>query len=673
MAGAAGRVDPVPACHDSPVSNTEVPIGSGGEVAAVPPAPTVPAEGRHPLHRGGLALAFGALGVVFGDIGTSPLYALQTVFSIDHNDVQPTPGDVLGVVSMVFWSITVIVSVKYVALIMRADNEGEGGILALVALLREKLADPRRLAAATLLGIVGAALFYGDSVITPAISVMSAVEGLVVSNAGFGRLVLPVSVVILTALFVVQRWGTGVVGRAFGPVMGVWFVVLALLGVPQIVLNPTVLKALSPTYALAFVLDRPLIAFIALGAVVLTITGAEALYADMGHFGPHAIRRAWYLVVFPALVLNYFGQGAMILRDPGTVANPFFRMAPTWATLPLVVLATMATVIASQAVISGAYSVSRQAVRLGLFPRLAVRHTSREEGGQIYVPAVNWILFLGVLVLIGVFRSSGRLATAYGLAVTGTLVLTTLLYLLLAKRVWHWALWKVVLYALVIGGLEVLFFGANLLKVVSGGWLPLVIAAVVVTLMTTWRKGARTLTEERTRLEGPLDEFVTMVHEQGIERVPGFAVFPHPNKTTTPLALRSHVIFNRVLHQHVAIVQIVNENVPHIRHVDRVQVDDLGYGDDGIVHVAVRVGFNDSQDIPKGLALAIGTTPALDVDIADAHYFLSVLTVHASGAPRMTGWRERLFVWMAHNAANRTEVFHLPPERTVVMGANLDL
>lgn len=650
-------------------TGTEATASTGPEATA--PA-AVPSPG-HAVRHGVTALALGALGVVFGDIGTSPLYALQTVFSIDHNQVQPTTGDVLGVVSMVFWSITVVVSVKYVALIMRADNEGEGGILALVALLRERLGDPRRLAAATLLGIFGAALFYGDSVITPAISVMSAMEGLVVVDPGLANLVLPVSVGILTVLFVVQRRGTEAVSRAFAPVMAVWFVVLAVLGVPQIVRNPGVLRALSPTYALAFVVDRPFVAFIALGAVVLTITGAEALYADMGHFGPHAIRRAWYLVVFPALILNYFGQGAMILRDPSTTANPFFRMAPDWATLPLVVLATVATVIASQAVISGAYSVSRQAVRLGLFPRLSVRHTSREEGGQIYVPAVNWILFVGVLVLIAVFRSSAHLATAYGLAVTGTLVLTSLLFLLLAKRVWRWALWKVVAFSVVVGGLEILFFGANLLKIVSGGWLPLLIAGIVVTLMTTWRTGARTLNEQRARLEGPLDEFVAMVREKGVARVPGFAVFPHPNNTTTPLALRSHVTFNHVLHEHVAIVQIVNENVPHIRHADRVLVDDLGHADDGIVHVTVRVGFNDSQDIPRGLALAIGTSPELDVDIADAHYFLSVLTLHASEAPQMRGWRERLFVWMAHNAANRTEVFHLPPERTVVMGANLGL
>ncbi len=644
--------------------------------AAPTTASTVP-DGRRTTpgarHGARVALAVGALGVVFGDIGTSPLYALQTVFSIDHNSVMPTAVDVFGVISMVFWSITIIVSVKYVALMMRADNDGEGGILALVALLREKLADRRRLAVALVLGMLGAALFYGDSVITPAISVMSAFEGLVVVNPSFEHLVLPFAVVVLTVLFVVQRWGTEAVGKAFGPVMGLWFVVLAVLGVPHIVRNPEILRALSPTYAIAFVVEHPFTAFIAMGAVVLTITGAEALYADMGHFGAGAIRRSWFAVVFPALALNYVGQGAMILRDPTTVANPFFRMAPSWATLPLVFLAALATVIASQAVISGAYSVSRQAVRLGLFPRLSVKQTSREEGGQIYLPVVNWILYFGVLVLIAVFRSSSRLATAYGLAVTGTLFLTSLLFLLLALRVWHWARWKIVLYSVVIGGLELTFFGANLTKVVSGGWLPLLIAAIVVTLMTSWRKGADVLFRRRAELEGPLDEFVAMIHETQVPRVPGLAVFPHPNKTTTPLALRSHVEFNRVLHEHVVIVQIINENVPHIRHVDRVVVDDLGHADDGIVHVSVRVGFNDSQDIPRGLALAIGSSPELHMDVDDARYYLSLLTVHAAGTARAKDWRARLFVWMAHNAASRTELVHLPPERTVIMGANLDV
>jgi KUP system potassium uptake protein len=626
-----------------------------------------------PVRHGSRAvLTLGALGIVFGDIGTSPLYSLQTVFSIEHNTVQPTPDDVFGVISMVVWSITILVSIKYIALVMRADNDGEGGILALVALLRQKLGDKRRLAAATLLGMFGVALFYGDSVITPAISVMSAMEGLVVVNPALEEFVLPVSVVILTGLFAIQRHGTHLVGRAFGPVMTVWFVVLAILGLPHIIARPDILAALSPTYAIAFLVQHPWVAFVALGAVVLTITGAEALYADMGHFGPGPIRTAWFALVFPCLAINYLGQGALILGDPTAVDNPFFRLAPSWATLPLVVLAALATVIASQAVISGTFSASRQAMRLGVFPRLRVQHTSKEEGGQIYLPAINWILFFGVLLLIAVFQTSTRLANAYGLAVTGTLLLTSLLYLLLAQAVWRWPMWRIALFGIVILGAEVVFFAANLTKVLSGGWLPLIIAVVVVTVMTTWRDGHAALQERRSQIEGPLANFIDHIREAGIARVPGVAVVPHPNSTTTPLALRANVAFNRVLHEHVIIVQITNENVPHIHHVDRVTVRDLGYTDDGIVHVTVRVGFTDSQDIPKGLALAIGKTAELDVDPEQAHYFLSLLDVHASD-PSLKAWRIRLFAWMAHATANRTEALHLPPERTVVIGSRLDL
>jgi KUP system potassium uptake protein len=649
----------------------EATIGEPGTEPLAAPTSAAP-ETPNPGH-GKAVLALGALGVVFGDIGTSPLYSLQTAFSIEHNSVQPTRGDVFGIISMVFWSITILVSIKYVALVMRADNDGEGGILALVALLRQKLGDKRKLATATLLGMFGVALFYGDSVITPAISVMSAMEGLVVFNPSLHSLVLPVSVAILAALFAIQRFGTHRVGQAFGPVMAVWFVLLALLGLPHIIRNPGILAALSPTYALAFLFMHPLIAFIALGAVVLTVTGAEALYADMGHFGAGPIRRAWFYLVFPCLTINYIGQGALILRDPTTIDNPFFHLAPSWATLPLVILATLATVIASQAVISGTYSASQQAMLLGVMPRLRIRHTSREAGGQIYLPAVNWILFSGVLLLIAVFQSSTRLATAYGLAVTGTLILTSLLYLLLAKEVWNWPWAQAIGVGVVILGVEVAFLAANLLKILSGGWLPLLIAAVMVTVMLAWRDGLAILQQRRSEIEGPLEDFVEHVRRSGITRVPGLAVVPHPNSTTAPLALRTNVDFNKVLHEHVVIVQIVIENVPHIRHVDRVTVRDLGDTDDGIVHVCVRVGFADSQDIPKGLALAIGKTPELDVDPDEAHYFLSLLDVHASGNEGMTAWRKRLFVWMAHATANRTEDLHLPPERTIVIGARVDL
>ena len=661
-------------CDHSRVASkgTEPKVGQSGTEPTgmtTPPAP----EDPRPRHDTKVVLTIGALGVVFGDIGTSPLYSLQTAFSIEHNSVKPTPVDVFGIISMVFWAITILVSVKYVALVMRADNDGEGGILALVALLRQKLGDKRTLATATLLGMFGVALFYGDSVITPAISVMSAMEGLVVFNPSLGALVLPVSVAILAALFAIQRYGTHLVGQAFGPVMAVWFVMLAILGLPHIIQYPGILAALSPTYAIAFLVEHPVTAFIALGAVVLSVTGAEALYADMGHFGAGPIRTAWFALVFPCLTINYFGQGATILHDPTTIDNPFFHLAPSWATIPLVVLATLATVIASQSVISGTYSASRQAMLLGVMPRLRVRHTSREEGGQIYLPAVNWILFGGVLLLTAVFQSSTRLATAYGLAVTGTLILTSLLYLLLAQAVWRWPLWRLLGFGVVILGVEVVFLAANLIKVLSGGWLPLLIAAVMVTLMITWRDGLVVLQQRRTEIEGPLTDFVDYVRDAGITRVPGLAVVPHPNRTSAPLALRTNVEFNKVLHEHVVIVQILAENVPHIHHVDRVTVHDLGYAGDGIVHVCVRVGFADSQDVPKGLALAIGKTPELDVDPEEAHYFLSLLDVHATSNEGMRTWRKRLFVWMAHATANRTEDLHLPPERTIVIGARVDL
>jgi KUP system potassium uptake protein len=450
-----------------------------------------PAAQAEDVHRGPLfGLALGALGVVFGDIGTSPLYAVQTVFSIDGNAVSPNPTDVYGVVSLIFWSVTLVVTVKYVSLVLRADNDGEGGIMALAALVQTVLSrtSPRRAALALGLGVVGASLFYGDSLITPAISVLSAVEGLEVAEPGFADAVLPSGVVVLTLLFAVQRWGTHRVGRLFGPVMVVWFVTLAVLGIPHVAAHAGVLLGLSPTYVVSFVADHPYTAFIAMGAVVLAITGAEALYADMGHFGRLPIRVAWFAVAFPALILNYLGQAALILDDPAAVANPFYLLAPGWARLPLVVLATCATVIASQAVISGAFSMSRQAVRLGFLPQLTVRHTSTRESGQIYLPAVNWLLFGGVLVLIAAFRSSQRLATAYGLAVTGTLLLTTTLFLTYAATSWHWSRWKLVLVAVVLGGLELTYLGANLTKVASGGWLPLLIAAVVVTVMTTWQR-----------------------------------------------------------------------------------------------------------------------------------------------------------------------------------------
>ena len=625
------------------------------------------------VRRGWLPLAVGALGVVFGDIGTSPLYAIQTVFSIDHNMVRTTPGDVYGVISLVFWSIAVVVSVKYVVFILRADNDGEGGVMALAALSRSAVrTNGKRYALVMVLGVLGASLFYGDSVITPAISVMSAIEGLSVPAPGLDHLVVPLGAVIITVLFVVQRFGTHLVGRFFGPVMVLWFGVLGVLGLGQVIRDPDILKGLSPSYALLFFVEHPYIAFVAMGAVVLSITGAEALYADMGHFGRSPIRRAWFIVVFPCLTLNYLGQGALLLDDPAAARSPFFLLAPDWARIPLVVLATLATVIASQAVISGAYSVSRQAERLGYLPRLTVRHTSVHERGQIYVPAVNWSLFAGVIVLLVTFRSSERLATAYGLAVTGTFLITTTLFLILAESAWGWKRWQLALIGVPLAVLELTYFAANLTKVAHGGWLPLLIALVVATVMLTWQRGRTMVTERRTAMEGPLAPFIDWLHTDPVTQVPGTAVFLHPDKTTTPLALRENAMFNHVIHETVLIVSTVSANVPHIADEDRVELDHLGDPYDAITHLTLNFGFQEDQDVPAALALA-RAQGLIDVDPGEAYYFLSRISLQRGSAPGMTTWRKRIFLGLAHNAASPTEYFRLPEDRTVAMGATVAL
>jgi KUP system potassium uptake protein len=453
----------------------------------------------------------------------------------------------------------------------------------------------------------------------------------------------------------------------------IWFATLAVLGVPEIVRDPAILKALSPTYIGAFVSAHPYLAFIALGAVVLSITGAEALYADMGHFGRAPIRAAWFALVFPCLIANYLGQGALILREPASAGNPFFELAPSWAGVPMVVLATIATIIASQAVISGAYSVSRQAFRLGFLPNMTVRQTSKRESGQIYVPAVNWLLFAGVLALMLTFRSSTRLATAYGLAVTGTFLITTFLFLTVAATVWRWPRWRLVGVGTLFGAIELIYFGANATKILSGGWLPLLIALVIVVVMTTWRRGRQLVTARRDELEGPLQAFVDSLYEQRLPRVPGTAVFPHPTKATTPVALRANVEFNRVLHEHVVLVSVRSQNVPYVPVDERIVVDHLIHHDDGIVHLDLRFGFQDEQDIPAALRQAVGADDELDFDPDHASYFLSRVTLKRGDVSGMAGWRKRLFVAMAHNAANPAYGFHLPDERTVVMGSQLDL
>ncbi|MDQ1733177.1 MAG: system potassium uptake protein [Pseudonocardiales bacterium] len=631
---------------------------------------------RHPAVTGPgqVGLALGALGIVYGDIGTSPLYALSTVFSIDHGAVKPTPDDVYGVISLVFWSITLIVSVKYVVFILRADNDGEGGVMALAALVRRTLGSAGgRTALFMALGVFGASLFYGDSVIRPAISVLSAVEGLKIASPGISGLALPIGVLIVAILFAAQRWGTHRVGRLFGPVMLVWFLSLAVTGLPEVLAHPGILKAVSPTYLVTFITRHPYIAFIAMGAIVLAITGAEALYADMGHFGRPPIRRAWFAVVFPALVINYFGQGALILHNPSAIQNPFFLLVPSWARLPMVILAMFATVIASQAVISGAFSVSRQAVRLGFLPHLTIRHTSSRESGQIYVPAVNSLLFLSVILLMLSFRSSERLAIAYGLAVTGTLLITTTLFLVVAGAAWKWPAWKLVLAGVVFGGAEITYFGANLTKVAHGGWLPLVIAGLVFTVMMTWQRGRQIITDRRTEKEGALLSFVEQLHVNKVARVPGTAIFLHPTKQTAPLAMRANVEHNHVLHERAVIVSVVSENIPHVRPDQRLTVDNLGYSDDGIVHLTIRYGFQDEQNIPETLAGVQDLDPELDLDPDDTTYFLSKITIRRGTSRAMSGWRKSLFIGLAHNAANPTEYFRLPEDRTVVMGSHVDL
>lgn len=622
------------------------------------------------------ALALGALGVVFGDIGTSPLYALQTVFTADDFAVQANPVDVYGVISLVFWAITLIVSLKYVVFILRADNDGEGGIMALTALLRSHpLKTKAGKATLVALGVFGAALFYGDGIITPAISVLSAVEGVKVAVPGLTDLVLPITVTVLTALFVIQRFGTGVVGKLFGPVMIVWFSALAVAGVNGIRLHPEILQALSPTYGLVFITAHGSIAFIALGSVVLAITGAEALYADMGHFGRLPITRAWFLVVFPALTLNYLGQGALILNDPEAVANPFFLILPGWAQIPMVVLATIATVIASQSVISGAFSVTHQAVQLGFLPRITIRHTSDEEVGQVYSPAINWSLFAAVLVIVIGFGSSAALASAYGVAVTGTFALNTILFLVVVRRIWHKPRSVVILGAVVFLTTELTFFAANLTKITHGGWLPLGVAAVVFTVLMTWQRGRVIVTRNRSAQEGVLTEFLDDLHnlEPALHRVPGTAVFLNASADTTPLAMRTNVEHNHVLQEHVIILNITVENTPHVPDEDRLTVTDRDYGADGITHLHAAFGFSDEPNVPATLALAVDQGLIDREELDDITYFLSRIVIVRSTESTMPAWQKGLFLAIAHNTAHPVDYFGLPTSQSISMGAEIAL
>jgi KUP system potassium uptake protein len=624
------------------------------------------------------ALAVGALGVVFGDIGTSPLYTVQTVFApSDPHPVKVSHDSIFGVTSLIFWSVTIIVTITYVLLVMRADNDGEGGIMALIALIRRRAlpGGARAKAVLSALGIFGASLFFGDSMITPAISVLSAVEGVQVAAPSVTSLVIPITVAIIVVLFLVQRLGTGAVGRMFGPVMAVWFTVIALLGIRGIVTHPVILEALSPSYALGFLFGHFGTAFFSLTAVVLAVTGAEALYADMGHFGRAPVRRAWLLVVFPACILNYFGQGALILGNRANIVNPFFLLAPKWAQLPMVFLATVATVIASQAVISGAFSVAHQAGRLGYLPRLRIQYTSEQMMGQIYVPWINWLLLVAVLTLVLAFRTAAALAYAYGTAVTGTITITTLLFFYYARHQWRWPLWAVLTGGGALISIDLLFFAANLTKLTHGAWFPLLIGLITFTVFTTWQRGRELVTRERVREEGPLPEFMAQLHamQPPLHRVPGTAIFLNRGKATAPLALRANVEHNEILHQEVLILSVETMPAPHVSEADRLHIDDLGYKGDRIIHVTACFGYMDQTNVPDLLPLirdGLAEDPLPDGNLS---YFVSRIELVQGHAPGMSRWRKRLFIATSRITADAAESLRLPREATVIMGSRIEI
>jgi KUP system potassium uptake protein len=624
-----------------------------------------------------LAVVVGALGVVFGDIGTSPIYTLQTVFSpADPHPVPISTENVYGVVSLIFWSVMIVVTGTYVLLITRLDNDGEGGIMALITLLGQSVKRNGKVSMIMAgLGIFGASLFLGDSMITPAISVLSAIEGVKVVAPRLGELVVPITAVIIIWLFLVQRRGTAAVGRLFGPIMILWFAAIGAAGIGGILKHAAILKALSPTYAIGFLAGHFDIAFFALAAVVLSITGAEALYADMGHFGRKAIVRGWLFLVLPACTLSYFGQGAIVLQDPAKLSSPFFLLLPGWGRLPMVFLATAATVIAAQAVITGAYSVTAQAAQLGYLPRLRVQHTSESTMGQIYVPWINWLLLVSVLTLVFAFRTSAALAAAYGMAVTGTITIATLLFFFVAHQRWRTPVWVLVAGATPLLLVDLIFLAANLTKLVHGGWLPLLIGLTAFTVMLTWQRGRAIVTSERKKREGSLREFIDELRDNpsATVKVPGTAVFLNRGKETAPLAMRANVEHNHVRHEHVLIIAIQTDPVPRVPDDQRIVADDLGYADDGISHVTVRFGYIETPNLPAVLrALDPGTTEGR-LDLEHASYFLSKIELRRGDAPTMADWRKRLFIATSHITADAAEHFGLPRERTVIMGSHIEV
>ncbi|WP_373974285.1 potassium transporter Kup [Chitinibacter sp. SCUT-21] len=616
-------------------------------------------------------LVVGAIGVVYGDIGTSPLYTLKECFN-GHVPLELNAFNVMGILSLIFWGLMLVVSLKYVAVILQADNRGEGGILALMALaLRSATNNKQKALKLAILGIFGAALFSGESIITPAISVLSALEGISLVSHTLEPYILPVAIMIMVALFAMQSRGTALVGKLFGPIMVTWFVVLAVLGIINIIKAPQVLASVNPLYAIEFFFAHPWVSFVLLGAVVLCLTGVEALYADMGHFGRPAIRYAWFVLVLPALMLNYFGQGALLISTPEAIKNPFYYLAPSWAHIPLVMLSTMATVIASQAVISGAFSVANQAVQLGFCPRMDIQHTSEREMGQIYIPGINWFLLLSVILLILAFRTSSNLAAAYGFAVTCTMVMTTLLAFVVAGHYFtgrkKWAYWSLLAFLLVI---DLAFFSANILKIHEGGWFPLMLGLVAFTLMMTWKRGRELLSTKLREGEMPLSGFVESLESSPPQRVEGLSIFMTANSDTVPHALLHNLKHNKVLHEQVVFLTIRTDDVPFVPSRERVVVRKMG---ESFYQVIATFGFKEEPSVPLVLQQITQLQPELEFDDMNTSFFLSRETIVEAKYPSMSWWRRRLFSLMSRNATRVTNFFKIPPNRVVEMGMQVEL
>ena len=614
------------------------------------------------------AITLAALGVVFGDIGTSPLYALKECFHAAHG-IEITPANVLGVLSLIFWSLMIVVSFKYVAFIMRADNNGEGGIMALLALnMRSKRIGPKTRSALIAIGLFGAALFFGDGIITPAVSVLSAVEGLSIATPVFTPYVVPITITVLVALFMIQRKGTGLVGKYFGPITLLWFLSIGALGVMSIVQNPNILWMVNPYWAVHFVMLHPGLAFLAMSAVVLTITGGEALYADMGHFGRKPIQMGWFFIVLPCLLLNYAGQGALLLRDPLAAENPFFKLVPDIALFPMIGLATMATVIASQAVISGVFSIARQAMQLGYLPRFTIMHTSESEEGQIYIPFLNWLLLGSIIILVATFQSSSSLAAAYGLAVTMTMICDTLLVAFVLYSLLHWKPYKILLIVIPILLLDLVFFSATSMKILAGGWFPLLVGVVAFTIMMTWKRGREITFDKLQRDTMPLDIFIKSLNSAP-NIVSGTAIFMTGNLNVVPHALLHNLKHNKVLHERNVLMTIHTRDVPYVDPEQRIEAEQL---DSRFIRVKASYGFKEQPDAPQALEQALALLDQ-DYDTMTTSFFVSrERLVHTVG-DEMAPWREKLFVSMQRNTSSVSDFFQIPPNRVVEMGTQIEI